>query len=131
MNQATIVVKYVNQPQKNPDYGSVKDDQGQYWSVPKNLLTAFPGPGTYSIEYTISDKGYKNVKSVKNPETPAAGHNQPPTNGHTNGNGKDRFIFMCGAINRAIQAGKVPINSEAIALAIQELYRGYDQAHAE
>ena len=145
MHQATISVKYVNQPDKNPDYGSLKDANGNYWGVPKNMLSQFQPDHSYCVGYTTftakTGKEYHTIKEIK---VDAPGQPTPHTdkllshvgrNHAPNGNGqrmngdKDRFIFMCGALNRFIQTGKLSVDADQIEVAIRQLYRGYDQAH--
>jgi hypothetical protein len=137
MHQATISVKYVNQPDKNPEYGSLKDANGNYWGVPKSMLSQFQPDHSYRVGYTTftakTGKEYHTIKEIEvdAPGLPPPTHNRPHSNGngHANGASKDRFIFMCGALNRFIQTGKLSVDADQIEVAIRHLYRGYDQAH--
>jgi hypothetical protein len=136
MHQATISVKYVNQPDKNPDYGSLRDANGNYWGVPKNMFSQFQPDHSYCVGYTTftakTGKEYHTIKEIKVDAPVLPKSCTPPA---TNGNGqrmngdKDRFIFMCGALNRFIQTGKLSVDADQIEVAIRQLYRGYDQAH--
>ena len=137
MHQATISVKYVNQPDKNPEYGSLKDVNGAYWGVPKSMLSQFQPDHSYCVGYTTftakTGKEYHTIKEIKvdAPGQSTAGHNRAPNgNGQRMNGDKDRFIFMCGAINRAIQVGQVSILDISFKHAIRKIYRDYDWAHS-
>jgi len=131
MHQATIEIAFVNPPNKNPEYGSVKDTSGTYWSVPKTLLPQFSEKQTYAIEYTDTQgrdgKTYHNIKSVRQAGPPPPAHNNPPANGHANGS--QRYIYLCGLLNNWARAGNLPVNADQIEIAILEAYEAYDRVH--
>ena len=92
MHEATITVEYVNEPDKNPDFGSVRAG-GRYYGVPKNMLSQFNKGQTYTVGYTETEgktgKIFYNLKEIRSAAaataSPPTGHNNPP-----NGNGADK-----------------------------------------
>lgn len=65
METETVTIAYVNQPKKNPKFGSIKTEGGDYISVPVGSLKLFEVGGTYEISYTYDATGqYKNFKSI-------------------------------------------------------------------
>lgn len=81
MQEATIKVEYVNAPDKNPAFGSVKAD-GIYYSVPANMLGQFEQGKTYVVGFTTTEgrngKTFYNLKELRSPVKPngiAPSHN--------------------------------------------------------
>ncbi|HZS57594.1 MAG TPA: hypothetical protein VFA65_24550 [Bryobacteraceae bacterium] len=97
MQEATIKVEFVNEPDKNPDFGSVKAD-GKYWGVPKNMLSQFEKGQTYTIGYTTTEgrngKTFYNVKELRSHKQTTNGGTSP----HNNGNGKDQHMISALAL---------------------------------
>ena len=126
MHQTNITVKYVNQPDKKPDYGSVKDAEGKYWSVPKNLLQAFAENTEYAIGYTTftgkDGRDYHTIKEVKPLAKPNQSNGHAP-NGHKNGDG--RQMFVCALLKEWMN--KIPVGETTTVIsAIECLSDAYD-----
>ena len=65
MPTANVVAKFVNAPRAGSRYGSIKDANGEYWSVPATMLTQFAVNGSYQVEYDTTDKDGKTYKNIK------------------------------------------------------------------
>lgn len=94
MHEATIKAEFVNPPDKNPDYGSIKAD-GKYWSVPANMVSQFQKGQTYTVGYTTtggrSGKTFYNIKELRANGKPAVSMNgQAP--------GKDQHMISALAL---------------------------------
>ena len=101
MHEATITVEYVNPPEKNPDFGSVRAG-GRYYGVPKDLLSQFNKGQTYTIGYTETEgktgKIFYNLKEIRSAAPAPASR----SNGHApaNSNGdKDKKISALAIFN--------------------------------
>lgn len=65
--QTTITPAYVNQPKPGNRSGSIKDQTGQYWGCPPDLLGLFQKGVPVTIEYSTNAKNgnvYYNIESV-------------------------------------------------------------------
>ena len=98
MHEATITAEYINQPDKNPDFGSVKSGS-IYYGVPRAMLSQFEKGKTYTVGYTTTEgrngKTFYNIKELRSSIAP-----KPQTNGHApvNGNGKDQHMISALAL---------------------------------
>ena len=120
MQTAQVTVAYVNEPQKNPNYGSIKSADGIYYGVHKSKLHLFNKGQTYNIVYTTNEKGYHSFKEFAAP-TPSA---SPPPAHAANGS-RDEHIFVCGIVNNAIRAGTLTLGVAEIAHAIRVARSAY------
>jgi hypothetical protein len=69
-HRAAVTVAYVNPPRDKGKSGTIKDVDGQFWSVWPTMLNQFEPGETYEVDY--EQKGvYRNVKSAR-PVAPAA-----------------------------------------------------------
>src|SRR5690242_2949452 len=93
MTTAQVTVQYVNQPNKNPKYGSIKTAELGYVSVPAENLNQFSQGEVCTINYSTNPKGYHNLNQKVSAATPA-----PAMNGHAQpalaGSAKDESIFV-------------------------------------
>lgn len=74
---AVVTVQYVNPAKQQGKSGSIKDVDGQFFSVWPNMLAMFQPGGTYEIEYIETVKGgvmYRDIKRA----TPAGPIDPPP-----------------------------------------------------
>ena len=101
MHEAQIKVDFVNEPDKNPDFGSVKAD-GKYWGVPKEMLSQFEKGKTYTIGYTTTEgrngKTFYNVKELRSSPAPAPIMRANGPAAPSNGNGKDQHMISALAL---------------------------------
>ena len=132
MHQTNITVKYVNQPDKKPDYGSVKDAEGKYWSVPKNLLQVFAENTEYAIGYTTfagkDGRDYHTIKEAK-PTTaakPANGNGHEQTRSRSNPADSEQ-IFCTALIKEFIHAGQIQCTTTDVVTAVNTLRDAYRQ----
>lgn len=100
MHEETLTIEFVNAPDKNPDFGSVKA-AGKYWGVPANMLSQFQKGQTVTVGYTTTEgrngKTFYNIKELRSSAAPKPQTNgQPPT--HSNGNGKDEKMIAALAV---------------------------------
>ena len=130
MQTAQVTVAYVNEPQKNPNYGSIKSADGIYYGVHKSKLHLFNKGQTYNIVYTTNEKGYHSFKEfVGGPSLSVfvpASTNTPAAPGYAaNGSNRDEHIFVCGVVNNAIRAGTLPLGVSEIAHAVRVARSAY------
>lgn len=74
---AVVTVQYVNPAKQQGKSGSIKDVDGQFFSVWPNMLAMFQPGGTYEIEFTETVKNgvmYRDIKRA----TPAGPIAPPP-----------------------------------------------------
>lgn len=104
MQTETVTVAYVNDPKPGKRYGSIKTEEGHYYSVQPAQLALFKKGGTYQINYKFDDTGqYRNFVSMAGASP--GNKSLPNGNGHT----KAEEMFVMGVIGRAIQgSGTVP-----------------------
>lgn len=117
MGQATVEVKYVNPPKQGKVNGSIKDATGQMYGVPPHLLPTFQQGATYNIDYSernFNGAQYRTVTTAVLTAPPqASGGSYAGKYGKTDDATAER-IFVCGALNAAIQGGHVEISSAVI-----------------
>ena len=108
---ADIRVNFVNQPDRNPKFGSIKIDppigESSYVSVPKNMLGLFSVGQRCTILYSSREyngKTYYTVDSVKSTANGAAAAPGGGRYGVTDDATAER-IFVAGALNAAIRNG--------------------------
>jgi hypothetical protein len=137
MLQQQITPKYINPPKENQRSGSVKDESGQYWGCPPNMLHQFQVGAPVTVFYstrTVNGKTYHNIEAVVgayNPPPqqqaplpprvvppPAAGHNGGPSFGGEAPE-KQENIFICGVVNNAIAHQSYPLEASALTQLIQ------------
>lgn len=105
MHEATLKIEYVNEPDKKPDFGSIKAD-GKYWDIPKAMMDQFRGRQgqTVTVGYTTNEgrngKTYYNIKELRGSAAPAPAPIMR-ANGQaapSNGNGKDQHMISALAL---------------------------------
>lgn len=118
MTAATINVKYVNQPGPGKKNGTIKTPEGVMYLVPPHMLKQFTPGGRYDIQYSehpFNGKNYMTVTHI----VPVGNAPAPSGGGGSYGRTDDATaerIFVCGALNAAIQAGQVTVNDVAPAV---------------
>lgn len=125
MPQVTVKATYVNQPNKIPDFGSIKGDDGNYYNIPKDRLADFKQGNTYTFEYSAkagkNGKTYYDFQRFVNEAGPAP---KPATNGNGNGRAYDASpetaerIFVCGVVNGWAHAGLIQMNPDDLSNAV-------------
>lgn len=136
MQTAQITVKYINPP-KGKGPASVKDATGKYWKfwTREIPLETFAENGCYTIgykteKYNDQDQFYIQQAMENGSVAPAAA--TPKVNGHSNGkyqptdNATSERIFVCGALNAAVGAGKVDVYApDELVSAVEALRSAY------
>jgi hypothetical protein len=103
--QATIRIKYVNQPREGKKMGSIKGDDGTIIGVYPDKLNLFQQGQTYTVEYDEGEGGFKRLKRI----VPGA----PSTLANDNSHDKGADIFVTGVIGRCFQGtGNLPPYAE-------------------
>jgi hypothetical protein len=108
MPQAKVTIDYVNQPNKNPKYGSIKTQELGYVSVAKEALGQFMQNEVCTISYATNPKGYHNLVQkmahVPRPAAngPIAGVAAAMTEVRAADVNRNRHIFVCGAVNSTL-----------------------------
>lgn len=127
-----ITVEFVNQPSKNPKFGSIKGADGVYYSIGAGVLERYRKGMSFDAPVTSRDYNGKTYYSIpdsfdpsKSSETTAA---KPAVNGHSNGNGqtKDAAMFVMGVVGRSMGSGKfetqdIPLLAKAALAAWNEI----------
>ena len=128
-----VTVSFVNQPkQAGGKKGTIKTKDNEIYGVWADKLANFQQGKTYEIKYEESEYNGKQYKTVTNwieQTAPPAGNG---AGSQTNGNGsaytaKDEQIFVCGALNNALAAGRVEATTVAMMAfvnAARETWRG-------
>jgi hypothetical protein len=110
MGQATVQVKYVNPPKQGKVNGSIKDSNGEMFGVPPALLSTFQEGATYDLEYNervFKGQTYKTISSAK---LISAGDGMGSSKYGNKDAATAERIFVCGALNAAIQGGHVELS---------------------
>jgi hypothetical protein len=106
MPVAEITVQYVNPPKVGKKMGSIKSTSGDYYNVFPDKLDMFQAGMNYTIEYTVSDQGFKSFKKLANASAPvqignlAAARAVAP---FKSGDTKSEEMFAMGFMNRCYQ----------------------------
>jgi hypothetical protein len=123
MGQASITVKYVNAAKPGKKNGSVKGVNDDIYGVPPHMLANFQPGATYTIDYServFNGQTYKTVTTaVLASPAPAEG-----TGGGKYGPVGDATaerIFVCGALNAAIQGGHVELSDAVLSNVVNML----------
>lgn len=123
MGQAQVKVKYVNPPKPGKVNGSIKDITDDMYGVPPNLLATFQQGATYNIEFServFNGARYKTVTRadlIAAPEpTVENGGKYAPKDQQT-----AERIFVCGALNAAIQGGHVELSDVTLSNVVNVL----------
>ena len=93
MTIAQVTIDYVNQPNKNPKYGSIKTKELGYVSVPDESLSQFHQGETCQINYSTNPKGYHNLNQKVPLITPTMPSMQNPPQMAATPIEKDRRIL--------------------------------------
>jgi hypothetical protein len=118
-----IEVAFVNRPNKNPKFGSIKGTDGIYYSVGADVLDRYRQGQTFDAPVSSREyqgKTYYSIPDSFDPNTVGAIIPQP--NGHapapsrpastpSNGNGSNQYrnpreMFLCEVVGRAMGSGK-------------------------
>ncbi len=122
---ARISVSFVNPPKAGKTNGSIKTRDDQMYGVKPDMLGLFQPKGTYDIEFSerqFNGQTYKTVTSVKKVED--APQATTGTGGGRYGATDDKTaerIFVCGALNAAIQGGHIEMSSAYIGNMVEML----------
>ncbi len=96
MPTETVTIAFVNEPKVGKKFGSIKSEDGTYYSVKPEQLALFKKGGTYEIQYGLDKTNtYRNFERIVG----ASPKNQNIANGHT----KSVEMFVMGTIGRSIQ----------------------------
>ena len=131
MPTATIVAKFVNPPQQGKKSGSIKTPENEYYGVPAAMLGQFTQGGTYTVEYKTREwngKTYKDILSISQAQAPS--QNQGSGGGSKYGSydaETSERVFVCGALNAFIKAGKIETNANAVVGAVNALRSAWAQ----
>lgn len=119
MPTAVIEVKFVNQPKLNPDFGSVRAADGNYYGVHKLKLPSFREGGVYEVFYEETEgkgkhagKTFKTIQTFKAHESqtaPAAGKVLAQAERARTPESESKQIWTCALLVAAIKAGQVNI----------------------
>lgn len=133
MPKATITIAFVNPPKEGAKSGTLKTKNNEIYGCWPDKLGHFAVGKTYEVEYTEREhngKTYKNVTHGKEVQPPAQ------TTGTGNGGGYTRQptspvdaerMFVCGAINAAIQGGHLPIEGGAVEGAVNAMRQVWEK----
>jgi hypothetical protein len=103
--------------------GSIKSTAGDYYNVYPDKLDAFQSGQNYTIEYTVSDQGFKSFKKFAEGSGPvrignlAAARAAGPTMAQAPraGDTKAEEMFVMGFMNRCYQGGyAVPLQDQLV-----------------
>lgn len=138
--QATVTPKFIDPPKEGKKNWRVKDANNEAWSIPANLKDKFAVGQPIDIAYEDTSFQGKTFHMVKDAR-PAAAQAQAPApqtngNGHAAptpapaGNGYARQptplidaerMFVCGAVNAAIQSGRLDLTTASVAGAVNAM----------
>lgn len=120
MNTATVTVAYVNPVAPGKKMGSIKLDDGSFYSVSPTMLSQFQPKGKYEVTYESHDfngKTYRTVKTVKALAAPNGATAAAPSGGRYGATdpGTSENIFVCGVMNALAGAGQLEVSVETVA----------------
>lgn len=133
-----IEVAFVNRPNKNPKFGSIKGTDGIYYSIGADVLDRYRKGMTFDAPVSSRDyqgKTYYSIPDSFDPNTVGAiipqanGHvanNSPPrpaSNGHSEFR-NPRQMFLCEVVGRAM--GNGTSNAADIELLTQKAGEAWD-----
>lgn len=142
--RATITIQRITPPTGNRRSATIKDIDGLMFGVWPDKLGIFREGETYEIEYTVNDKGFRDIvtgkmvqQAVQQRQAPQQQHHaspstQPQGAGNTGQyyrptSPKDaRRMFLCATLGDFVQTGRVDLHRESIAIAITEILAAYD-----
>lgn len=118
-----IVPNFINQPKPGSKWGSVKANDGNYYSVSPALLPSFSKGVPIMVQVEAVNKGdkvYYNIRGVDLAggqtalpnNIPASQQLHAPSAVQRNGNGdtKSREMFIMGCVGRAMGSGSFTAN---------------------
>jgi len=133
---AIVKVAFVNDAKDGRKMGNIKTVEGVYYSVPVNMLGLFARGGTYEVVYednVYQGRTYHHIKTIKQ----QGGESSPAENKTTNGTGGHKYgatdnataerIYVCGALNSFIAAGKIDPNANSVRIATDALRTAWRQ----
>ena len=120
MQTAQIEVQYVN-PRKDNRPPSIKDTQGNYYTLQDAALPSFQQGMQGTIGFSVNSKGFKNAVSWNGQELPQGFNTQPQQQSlpqpaqaamatHSNGADKEEGMFVMGVVGRAMGSGAFGVN---------------------
>lgn len=122
MPQATVNIKFVNQPrQVGGRFGSLKDAAGEYWSVPAAMLAQFSPNTTVTVEYDTSESNGRTFKNVKKIIPPAPG--APVARNGADGPWQ-LPNFVSNVVGQAIASGRIQSPAEIKVWTLAAKYAG-------
>ncbi len=130
MPTTRMTIKYVNPPLEGKSRGTIKDADGNKMLVAPGQLHLFEPGRAYDILY-VKTGDWKTVQSATAVEAPPPGRTptaapSAPAAGGTHGGGeKDEQIFVCALLKEAIRAALVPIDKDALTMAIKHIRYAY------
>lgn len=68
MPSKTVTVAFVNQPMKNPSFGSIKTTEGEFFSVKKAMLSRFTKGMVCTVDYEVNqvnDRQFYNIIGIQ------------------------------------------------------------------
>ncbi len=126
MSTASICVAFVNKPQEEGKKGSIRTDDGTYYSVVPNQLGLFRPGATYEVEFSERQwqgKTYRTVNKCRPQAQPAVvrSSGQPVIAGNDH-----EFEFVSRVLSASIQACAVSYTREGLtetARMLRNVYR--------
>lgn len=116
MPTAVVEARYVNKPDKNPDFGSIRTPDGTYYGFHKLMLGQFKEGGIYEIFYETKQgrtgKEFHTIKTVKAHESrtaPAAAKVLGDVQRARTNEADAERMWVCSLLGHAIQGGKLEI----------------------
>jgi hypothetical protein len=112
-----ITVAFVNRPNKNPKFGSIKGEDGRYYDIDAHMVDKYRKGMTFDAPVKEREYGGKTYYSIPSSFDPAGGQAAPPApNGQaspapprpaSNGNthSTPRQMFIMGVVGRAMGSG--------------------------
>lgn len=108
-----ITVEFVNRPNKNPKFGSIKSTDGVYYSIGADVLDRYRKGMTFDAP--VSSREYKGKIYYSIPDSfdpsasaaaPAPQPSRPAVNGHGGGCNKDVLITATALMKSFIEGGQ-------------------------
>lgn len=144
IERSTITIQKITPPTGNRKSATIKDIDGLMFGVWPNQLGIFREGETYDIEYTVNERGFRDIKSGKmvqqqpqpQRQVPQQQHHaSPATAPQGSGNAGQYYrptsprdserMFVCSTLNAFIQTGRVDPHRDHLTMLINELRTAY------